>query len=127
MVRDPNAPFFLALHSFEVDPYSGDVSLSLMATDGLRYSLTLSAGMVPALIGTIGALGKQIATAAPQLTGQWENLQALTVQSIEAIRHPNGLAGLELKTAESLPLSILFDRALLPQLRASLDALERES
>jgi hypothetical protein len=124
MSRD-QSPFFLALHSFEVDPHTGDLGLSLMATDGLRYGLTLSAGVVPALAATIAGVGKQIEASAPLATGQWENLQALTVQAIRAIGHGSGLVGLELKTAEGLPLSILFDRSLLPALRESLDDIER--
>ena len=127
MARDPNAPFFLALHSFEVDPHTGDLELSLMAADGLRYSLTLSAGVVPAMFATLAGVGQRVREAAPLATGQWENLQALTVEGIRAISHDSGLVGLELKTAHGYALPILFGRDALPGLRASLDQLDGES
>lgn len=123
MPPDPNSPFFLAIHSFEVDPMTGDLTLWLLGGDGLRYSMTLSSGMIPALLTCIIGLSAKIQAAAPIATGQWENLQAVTVDAIRAIEHQSGLIGLELKTAQGLALPILFDRAVLPDLRNSIEGL----
>ena len=123
MPREPNSPYFLAIHSVDVDPMTGDLTLWLLGGDGLRYSMTLSSGMIPALLTCIMGLSAKIQAAAPVATGQWENLQAVTVQSIRAIEHESGLVGLELKTAQGLALPILFDRAELPDLRQSIDKL----
>jgi hypothetical protein len=122
-VRDANAPFFVAIHSFDVDPMTGDLTLWLLGADGMRYSFTLSSGVVPALLTCLIGLSDKIKAAAPIATGQWENLQAVTVQSIRAIEHESGLVGLELQTAQGLALPILFDRTELPRLRESIDQL----
>jgi len=123
MTRNPDSPYFLAIHSFEVDAMTGDLTLWLLGGDGMRYSMTLASGMIPALLACIVGLSGEIQAAAPVATGQWENLQAVTVQSIRAIRHDSGLIGLELKTAQGLALPILFERTELPHLRDSVEAL----
>lgn len=125
MEQDASTPYFVAIHRFELDPTTGDLTLWMLGGDGMHYAQTLSAGTLPALLATIIGLGERIRQAAPVATGQWENLQAVTAQAIRAIDHPaSGLVGLELTTAEGLPLSLLFDRSALPRLRASLDALD---
>ena len=48
MPRDSDQPYFVAIHSFEVDPMTGDLSLSMLGADGMHYGLTLSSGMIPA-------------------------------------------------------------------------------